>query len=131
MARSPDGPISAELQGCETEQREDHARNPETDHNLALFPTDKLEVVMHWSHTKDPLACELVRDHLKDHGQGFQHEDTADHGKQKLLLDQDRDGSDGPSEREGTDVSHENLCRMAVVPEESHCGSHHGAAEDG
>ena len=38
---------------------------------------------------------------------------------------------DRAAQRQRTDVAHEDLCRISVVPEESETGPHHRSAKDG
>ena len=58
-------------------------------------------------------------------------EDAADEEQQDFLFDQHRHHGHGAAEAERTDVAHEDLGRMRVVPEEAEAGAGHGAAEDG
>ena len=58
-------------------------------------------------------------------------EDAADEGQQQLLADDDGDRADGPAQGQRTDIAHEDLRRMGVVPEKADGGADHGAAEDG
>ena len=65
-----------------------------------------------------------------DDRQRLEHEDAADDHQQQLLLDQDRDGAERGAERQRSDVAHEDLRRVGVVPEEPERGADQRAAED-
>ena len=58
------------------------------------------------------------------------HEHAADDRQQQLLLDQDRDRAERAAERQRSDVAHEDLGGVRVVPEESEARADERAAED-
>ena len=60
----------------------------------------------------------------------FDDEDAADDRQQQLLLDQDRDRAERAAERERSDVAHEDLGGIRVVPKEAQAGADQRAAED-
>src|ERR1700742_5158162 len=84
-------PGSAQLQGGEAGERQHHRDDPEADHDLRLGPAQLLEVMMDRRHAEDTLARELEGGDLHDHGDRFQHEQTADHRQHDLVLHRDRD----------------------------------------
>ena len=56
---------------------------------------------------------------LDHHAGGFHHEHATDYDQQQLLLDHDREHSDGPSQPKAAGIAHEELGGMAVVPEKA------------
>ena len=87
-------------------------------------------MVVEWSHLKDPLASELKGAHLQNHRERLHHKNSADEGQQQFLLDDHSHRGDGPAQSQGTDIAHENLRRIRVVPQESKARPHHGATEN-
>src|SRR6266849_9665235 len=112
--------LSAELERGQTEQRKNDAHDHEPGDHLRLAPSAELEVVMERRHPEQTLASGRfeVAD-LQDHGERFEHEDAADDRQQQLLLDENRDNAERGTERQRSDVAHENLGGVRVVPEES------------
>src|SRR5260370_24622215 len=118
-----------QLQRGQREKRKDQGQDPETDDDLGFRPAHQLKVMMNGRHAEDALPAQLVRPDLKDHRNGFDHEDAADKRQQQLLLDDHGHGSDGAAEGERSYVAHKDLRRMRVVPEKTEAGANHGAAK--
>src|SRR5207247_7902138 len=76
-------------------------------------------MVMNRRHAKNALAAQLERTHLQNDRERFHDKYSAHEKKQYLLLDDDGDGPERSAQRQRADVSHENLRRMRVVPEET------------
>src|SRR6187399_3405155 len=81
---------SPQLQRGEAGQRQHHRDDPEPDHDLRFGPALLLEMVMQRRHPEHALAGELEGGHLYNHGDGFQHEQSADHGQHDLMFDRYR-----------------------------------------
>ena len=114
----------------ERDEREEDRDDPETDDDLRLRPSEELEVVVERRHPEDPLARELERAHLEDHGDRLDDEEPADEDEEDLLLDEDGDGPERRAEREGARVAHEDLGGVRVEPQEAERGSDDRGAED-
>src|SRR5579864_6002774 len=81
-------------------------------------------------HSEDPLPRRLERRDLDDDGGGLDDEDAADDYEDELLLDEERDRPERAAERERTDVAHEDVGGIRVVPEESEARADERTAED-
>src|SRR5215831_15846987 len=80
---------STQLQGGEAGERQHHGDDPEADHDLRLSPAELFEMMMDRGHLEDALARQLEGGDLHDHGDRFQHEQSADHCKHDLVLHRD------------------------------------------
>ena len=80
-------------------------------------------------HPEHALAGQLERHHLHDHRDGFEHEQSADHGQHDLVFDRDRDRAQHAAERERAGVAHEDRGRRRVEPEEAQARAEHRAAQ--
>ena len=87
-------------------------------------------MVVQGRHFKDALAAHLKRGNLDHDRESFRYEDAADENQQQFLFDDDGYGSDSAAESERTDISHEHLGRMRVIPEKAETGAYHRATED-
>src|ERR1700726_2579019 len=81
-------------------------------------------------HAKNALARQAERRHLQNHGKRFQHEHAANKKQQNFLFDGHRYHSYGSSERERSNVSHEDFRGMRVVPEKSQRRTYQGPAKN-
>src|SRR5215831_13436599 len=81
-------------------------------------------------HLENALPPELERSHLYDHRQALGDEHAANEDQKEFLFDDDRNRPDCSTKRERSDIAHENLGGMCVVPQESKAGAHHGSAEN-
>src|SRR5262245_8011637 len=97
---APDPTSSPQLQRRQTEQRENHRDDQKPRDHLGLAPADELEVVMNGRHLEHAFAREPERDDLDDHGEPFEHEDSADDREQQFLLDQNGDRAERAAEGE-------------------------------
>src|SRR5437870_4309008 len=88
-------------------------------------------MVMDGRHLEDPFAGEFKGNDLHDNRQGFDNEETADDGKNDLVLDRDRNRPKRAAERERTRISHEDLCGRRVEPKKAQTGADQGTANDG
>ena len=105
----PTRPPSPQLQCRQARKREHDPEDPETDDDLGLAPPRELEMMVERCHTKHTLTGELERRHLNDDRERFENEHAAYEHEQKLLLDEERHGTDGTAESERADVAHEKL----------------------
>src|ERR1044071_9254399 len=122
---------SPQLQRRQAEQRKDDSHDQKARDHLRLAPSDQLEVMVDRGHLEHALTCELEGSNLDDDGQRFDDEHAADDGEQQLLLDQDSDGAERSAERERSNVSHEDVGGVRVVPKEPETGADQRSAEDG
>src|SRR5580658_8266160 len=99
---------SPQLQRRKTGQRQHHRDDPEPDDDLRFGPAQLLEMVMQRRHPEDSLAGELERDHLHDHRDRLQHEQTADHRQHDLVFDRNCDRAEHTAERQRSGVAHED-----------------------
>src|ERR1700733_11129079 len=120
-----------QFQGRQPRQREHDRDDPETNDDLRLGPAELLEMMMDRRHPKHALTGELVRHHLHDDGDRFEHEQAADDGEHDLMLGSDRDRADHAAERERAGIAHEDRRRRRVEPEKAQARAEHGAAEHG
>ena len=81
-------------------------------------------------HLEDPLAGQLERPDLEDHGEGLEDEHTAHNRQQQFLLDENRNGSERAAERERPDIAHEDLRGIGVVPKEPEARADERSAEN-
>src|ERR1035437_5483339 len=96
------------------------ADDPEAHGDLLLVPTTELEMVVERRHPKHPLAAELEAGYLNHVRSHLEHEDDADEGQdQDLACDQGYDGQHA-DERKRHGVSHEDLGRVNVEPQETY-----------
>src|SRR6185503_5924810 len=121
---------SPQLQRRQTEQRKDDRRDQKTGDDLRLAPSDQLEVVMERRHLEHTFAGELEGGDLDDHRHPLEHEDAADDRQQQFLLDENGHGAERAAQGQRTDVAHENLGGITVVPKEAETGPGQRAAED-
>src|ERR1044071_7135286 len=98
-------PKSPQLQRRKPGERQHDRDDPEPDHDLRLGPALLLEVMMDRRHLEDALAGELERDHLHDHRDRFEHEQSADYGKNDFMLGRDRNRPQKPAKRKRTRVA--------------------------
>ena len=80
-------------------------------------------------HAEDAATGQLERDHLHDHRNGFEHEQTADHRQHDLVLGRDRDRAKQSAERERAGVAHEDRRRRRVEPEKAEARTEHRATQ--
>src|SRR5262252_41088 len=118
-SHEPRATTSPQFQRRQTEQREDDSDNHEPADDLRLAPPALLEVVMNRSHLEDTLTGHLERRHLDDDRQTFHQKHAADDEEQQFLFDQNRDRRERGTKRQRSDVAHEDLRRVRVVPEEA------------
>src|SRR5271168_2540031 len=88
-------------------------------------------MMMQRRHPKNALAGELERGYLQNHRERFQNENAADGYQQNFLFDDHRDNSDCAANRERTDIAHEKLGRMRVVPKKTERRAQQRAAKNG
>src|SRR4051812_29593134 len=122
--------LSSQFQRREPGKREHNRDDPESDHDLRLGPALLLEMMMQRRHAEHALAREAERDHLHDHRDRLEHEQSAHDRERELLLGRDRNGAEQAAERERAGIAHEDRCRRRVEPEEAEAGADHGAAQD-
>src|SRR5258705_4239112 len=110
---------SAQFQGREPDQRQNHREDPKPDHDGRLAPAKLLEMVMDRRHAKHTPARGLERDHLHHDGHRFHHEQSADDPQHDLMLDGDGRRAQDTAKRQRTGVAHEDHGRRRVEPQEA------------
>src|SRR5262249_13749970 len=108
---------SPQLQGRQPGERQHHRDDPESDHDLRFGPAELFEMMMQRRHAEDAFSGELEGGALHDHGDGFQHEQPADHRQHDLMLHRDRDCAEHAAERQRTGVAHEDRGRRRIEPQ--------------
>ena len=78
----------------EADRAADRGDDPEAQDDLRLRPGLQLEVVVDRRHQEDPLAEDLEREDLDQHGERLDHEDPAHHDQQHLGLRHHRERRD-------------------------------------
>src|SRR5262245_3494966 len=121
---------SPQLQRRQTEQRKDDRHDHKARDHLRLTPSDQFEVMVNRRHLEHALAGELEGGDLDDHRERFHDEHAADDRQQQFLLDQDRHGSQGTTERQRSHIAHEDVGGIRVVPEEPEACPDESPAKD-
>ena len=106
------------------------ADNHEARDHFRLAPAAQLEVVMQRRHAEDALAPVALNDATwitTDSASSTNTPPTI--AQQQLLLDEDGDDAERGAERQRSDVAHENLGGVRVVPKEPERGADQRAAE--
>ena len=80
-------------QGVVQSEREPRQRDPvplvrRGEHPAQVAPAESAEMVVNGRHFEDALPAQLVGAHLKDHREGFDHEDAADDHERQHPVDQ-------------------------------------------
>ena len=81
-------------------------------------------------HAEDALAGRLKDADLDDVGEDDGDEQAADNDGEQLRLGEDRQAGDGSTEGEGTRVTHEDLSRRGIPPQEAREGTDQCGTED-
>src|SRR4029077_6306373 len=95
-----------------------------------FFPTDQFEMMMNRRHGKDAAAGQFKTQHLQNHRDRFDHENTAHHHQEQFLLTTDRDHTDHAADGERSGIAHKNFCRIAVKPKKSKAGANQRRADN-
>ena len=66
-------------------------------------------------------SCELVIETLDERGGKFGNENTAEDWQEQLLADQDGKDPDYSTKSKAARITHEDLRRIRVIPEETNC----------
>src|SRR5262245_11178634 len=122
---------SPELEAREAHERQKDGDDPEADDDLGLRPALLLVVVVNRRHQEDALAGELEAHDLRHDAESLEEEDAAEDDREQLVLEEHGASAEPATERERTDVSHEDLRGVRVVPEEADAGAEQRSAEDG
>ena len=61
----------------------------------------------------------LIVPYLHDNAQTLDEEDSAENGQQEFLMDDDGTHSNDTADGEAARITHEYLCRVGIVPEET------------
>src|SRR5713101_5782055 len=107
-SKSPFEPLP-QFQRGQRSERKDQRRNPEAHDDFRLAPAHQLEMMVDRGHAKNALPREAERGDLQNHRQRLDNENAADEKEQDLLLEDDGDDAERSTERERTDVAHENF----------------------
>ena len=115
----------------QAQERQQEADHPEPGDYLRFLPSFELKVVVDGRHGEDALAvAQLEAAYLEDYGCSFHNEDAADDDEEDFLRGADRRHAEGAPQGQGAGIPHEDLGRVAVVPQEAQAGPHHGHHED-
>src|SRR5882762_2544606 len=120
-----------QFQRRQRKQRKNQRSNPKSHNYLRLAPAHQFKMMMDGRHSKNALPPQLERSHLQDHGKRFNHKNSADKKEQNLLLDDHGNGAQRPTERERTNIAHEDLRGVGVVPKETKRSTDKRAAKHG
>src|SRR5215813_6851005 len=111
--------MSAKLESTQGKECTENPHDPEPYNNLALLPTQLLEVVVQRRSSKDAMAAGILsaitpRAVLEDiplqqDGQRFGDEHKTDEREDELRLQQNRYGAERAAKRQGAGVTHEDL----------------------
>ncbi len=118
-----------QFQGCKANQHQNHGDDPEADDHPRLWPALEFKVVVDRRHAEHALAGQLEGGDLDHHRQGFHHEDAAHDEQHDFLADDHGDGAQRSAQCQRADVTHEDLCRVGVEPQEAQAGTDQRAAE--
>src|SRR5690242_14477765 len=121
---------SSQLERRQPDKGENDCDDPEPDHDLRLGPAELLEMVMDRRHLEHAFAGELEREHLHDHRDRFEDEQSADHRQHDLVLGGDRHGAEQAAERERAGIAHEDGGGRRVEPQESKPSADQSSAHD-
>src|SRR4051812_18236995 len=119
------------VEDAEAEPDEEPGDDPEPDDDRHLGPAGELEVVLQRRHPEHPPARQLERADLDDHGQRDDDEEPAEEHQQHLGAGGDGEAGERAAERERSGVTHEDLRRGRVPPEETEARPEHGGGHDG
>lgn len=67
---------------------------------------------------------------LYDDTEAFDKEDTAQDREQQFLMNDDGTDTNDTTDGERTGVTHENLCRVGIIPQETNHGTDKSTEED-
>src|SRR5438477_5388888 len=109
-----------------TEPRDD----PEPNDHGELRPASELEMVVDRGHPEDATTEPTERDHLRDHRERLQHEESADDDQQDRGVRHECERAEEPTERERARIAHEDARRGRVPPEEPSRGAGHRGRDD-
>src|ERR1700730_4706652 len=88
-------------------------------------------MMMYRRHSKNTFAAQLERPHLQNNRERFHHKNSADKKQQNFLLDDHRDKSKRPAQRERAYIAHENFRGMGVVPKKTKRSADQRATKNG
>jgi len=74
-------------------------------------------MMMNRCHSKDAFARALEGHHLQNHRHGLHNKNPTHYDERHCLMGHERDCSHEAAQSQRTSVSHENFCRMRVVPQ--------------
>src|ERR1017187_7137139 len=89
-----------QLQRGQRKQCKNQCGNPEAHDYFGLAPTRQLKMMVNRRHPKNAAARYAIRRHLKNHGERFNHENSAHKKQQYFLLDDDGDHAKCPAQRQ-------------------------------
>src|SRR5690606_33032185 len=87
-----------------------------------------LKMVMQGGHLEDPFShtrfflCIFEIGDLQDYRESLYKKDSAKNGQQQLLMDQHGKNPDDSSQCKAAGITHKDLGRIGVIPEESDSG---------
>ena len=121
---------STDLEGDDGDDGQQDADNPKARGDFALRHTRFLVVVVQRRHPENapafavlPLGVAEPSD-LHDHAQVFDQENPAQDGDEQLFTDGNGKRGDDAAEGQAAGISHEDLSRISVVPQEADAGAH-------
>ena len=91
-----------------------------------------MEVVVDGGTSKESFSSGVFEvNDLQDDTDKFEDEDATDNQQEQFVSCYERAVAHSCTERLGADISHEGLCGVAVIPEETEYGSEYSGVEDG
>src|ERR1700675_2796240 len=87
-------------------------------------------MVMDRRHRKNAFTGEFETQDLKDHRDGFDHENATDDHEQQFLLTTDRDYANQPADGERAGVAHKNFRGVTIKPKKPETSADHRGAND-
>src|SRR6266446_2569735 len=114
-----------DVEHAEPQRYKQPADQPEPDDDGGLGPADELEMVLEGRHAEHPPAGQLERADLDDDRQRNDHEQAAQNRQEQLGPGADGEAGEDAAERERSGVTHEDLGRRCVPPQEPEAGAEH------
>src|SRR4029079_18087588 len=132
---------SAELECAQGEECAEDPDDPKANDDLRLLPPPFLEVMVEWRSPENAVrlgvfqvvspASVLEDIALHDNREHLGHKHRADEREHELRFEKDCHRTEPAAERERAGITHENLGRMRVEPQETDQRADHGETKNG
>src|SRR3546814_15792605 len=123
-SRSPD------FQCRKAGKGKDDGDDPETDYDGGLRPAKLFEMMVDRRHPEYPLSGSLKDEDLNANRSRFQHDESADDGKDDSMPPRDRDPAQRAPQRKPPRVAPEHDARRCLDPQEATPGTHNRRPEE-